>query len=152
VSYNKVGDVLVTQGKLPEALKSFRDGLAIREALVAKDATNANWRNDLQLSIERIGGLAYALVLARDFKDALEAADQAISLTPDEIWLYTNKAHALMFLGRVDEARTIYVRYHGEMNVEGKSWDTAIHDDFVELRKAGLTNPLMDEIEKLFSQ
>ncbi len=33
VSYNKVGDVLVAQGNLPEALKSYRDGLAIRERL-----------------------------------------------------------------------------------------------------------------------
>ena len=29
VSYNRIGDVLVAQGNLPEALKSYRDGLAI---------------------------------------------------------------------------------------------------------------------------
>ncbi|HEU4804777.1 MAG TPA: ATP-binding protein, partial [Nitrobacter sp.] len=33
VSRDRVGDVLVMQDKLPEALKSFRDGLAIRERL-----------------------------------------------------------------------------------------------------------------------
>jgi hypothetical protein len=32
VSYNKVGDVLVAQGNLTEALKSFRDGLAAADA------------------------------------------------------------------------------------------------------------------------
>jgi WD40 repeat protein len=151
-AFAKLGDVLKTQGDLAGALKSYRDSLAIAKVLVAKDGNNAQWRNDLQYIIGRVGGMAYSLVLARDFKNALEAADQAISLTPDEIWLYTNKAHALMFLGRVDEARTLYVRYHGEMNVEGKSWDANILEDFAELRKAGLTNPLMDEIEKLFSQ
>jgi hypothetical protein len=31
-----------------------------------------------------------------------------------------------------------------------KSWETAILEDFSELRKAGLCKPLMDEIEKDF--
>jgi hypothetical protein len=30
-------------------------------------------------------------------------------------------------------------------------WETAVADDFADLRKAGLTDPLMDEIEKLFA-
>jgi hypothetical protein len=33
--YERVGDVLVAQGKLDEALKAYRDGLAIRERLAA---------------------------------------------------------------------------------------------------------------------
>jgi hypothetical protein len=58
-----------------------------------------------------------------------------------------------MFLGRLDEARSLYFQYHGVMNVQkGKSWDAVILEDFAELRKVGLTNRLMDDIEKLFSQ
>jgi hypothetical protein len=34
---------------------------------------------------------------------------------------------------------------------EDKSWDTVVLEDFAELRKAGLTHPLMDEIEKRFT-
>jgi hypothetical protein len=41
VSYDRVGDVLVPQGNLPEALTSFRDGLAIRDRLVKADPGNA---------------------------------------------------------------------------------------------------------------
>jgi hypothetical protein len=37
VSYNKIGDVLVAQGNLPEALKTFRDGLAIADRLAKSD-------------------------------------------------------------------------------------------------------------------
>ena len=38
-------------------------------------------------------------------------------------------------------------------NVQGgKSWETVILEDFAELRKAGLTHPLMDEIEKRLSR
>jgi tetratricopeptide (TPR) repeat protein len=37
VAYNKVGDVLKAQGKLDEALKAYRDSLAIAERLAAAD-------------------------------------------------------------------------------------------------------------------
>jgi hypothetical protein len=58
-----------------------------------------------------------------------------------------------MFLDRVEEARALYLRYRGEQNVyEGKPWETIILDDFAELRKAGLTHPLMDEIAKTFAK
>ena len=96
--------------------------------------------------------MAFYLLLAHDFTDALQAADQTISLAPAEIWLYTNRAHALMFLGRTNEARMLYLKYRGEKNVhDGKPWPTVILEDFTEFRKAGLSNPLMDEIDKEFT-
>jgi hypothetical protein len=91
------------------------------------------------------------------FTRALEAADQAILLAPEQTWLYSNRAHALMFLDREQEARALYLRYRGEKNVhgknaqDGKSWEMVILGDFAELRKAELTRPLMNEIEKTFS-
>jgi hypothetical protein len=50
VSYERIGDVLKAQGNLAEALKSFRDGLAIRERLAQSDPGNANWQFDLVVS------------------------------------------------------------------------------------------------------
>ena len=138
--------------RLEEALAAFQESVAIRKELVATDPSNAEWQSALQSSIEAIGGLAYNFVLAHDFAKALEAADEAISLATDKIWFYTNRAHALMFLGREDEARALYLQYRGTKNVQDeKSWETIILDDFADLRKAGLTNPLMDEIEKQFT-
>ena len=152
VSYNRVGDVLVAQGKLEEALAAYRDGLAIAERLAAADRSNTQWQNDLQYSIGRVGLLAYVFVLARDFVRALEVVDQTISLAPNNLWLYATRAHALMFLGRVDGARSLYLQYRGEKNVRnGKSWETVVLEDFNELRQIGLTHPLMDEIETKFT-
>ncbi len=92
--------------------------------------------------------MAYKFVLARDFRDALIAVDQAIAIAPDKIWLHANRAHALMFLDRSDEARALYLRYLGQQNVEdGKPWKAVIAADFAEFRQAGLARPLMDEIE-----
>ena len=41
-----------------------------------------------------------------------------------------------MFLGRVDEARALYLEYRGQKDVqEGKSWEAAILEDFADLQK-----------------
>jgi tetratricopeptide (TPR) repeat protein len=153
VSYEKVADVLVAQGDLTAALQAYREDLAIAERLAKADPSNAGWQRDLQTSIGKIGNLAHNFVLARQFDIALEAADQAIALAPEETWLYTIRAHALMFLYRVDEARALYLKYRGATNVSGdESWEVVILEDFAELRKAGLSHPLMDEIESKFTK
>ena len=41
VSYTKVGDVLMAQGNLAEALKSYRDGLAVADRLTKANPGNA---------------------------------------------------------------------------------------------------------------
>jgi tetratricopeptide (TPR) repeat protein len=153
VSYNKVGGVQMVQGNLSAALTCYQATLAIAERLAQSDPGNAGWQRDLQIAVSEIGSLAFNLVLAGEFTAALEAIDRAISLTPDQVWLYSNRAHALMFLGGRDEARMLYLKYRGQTLAEqsGNSWETVILEDFAQLRKAGLTNPLMDEIEKLFA-
>jgi tetratricopeptide (TPR) repeat protein len=151
IFFQRIGRALVAQGDLAGALKSYSDSLAIRKRLIAADRSNSVWQVDLSTIVAAIGGLAYNLVLAHDFSRALEAADQAIAISPNLTWLYTNRAHALMLLGRVEEARAIYLRYRGEKRVTGeKSWETIILEDLAEMRKAGLARPLMDEVEKLF--
>ena len=98
-----------------------------------------------------VGALSYRFVLARGFGQGLDAAEEAISLAPDMIWLYGNRVHALMFLDRVDEAQTLYLHYRGQKNVQNqKSWEEIILGDFVQLRKAGRAPLLLDEIEKRF--
>jgi tetratricopeptide (TPR) repeat protein len=150
--YRHVGDVLLEQGELEDALRSYRDSLAIVQRLTASDSGNTLWQQDLHDSISIIGSLAYRFVLARNYVAALDAADQAIALAPDEIWIHGNRAHALMFLDRVDEARTLYMKYRGAKNVVGeKSWEASVIEDLAELRTAGLTHPLMNEIEKTFA-
>jgi tetratricopeptide (TPR) repeat protein len=152
VSYDKVGDAQSAQGDLQDALQSYRSGLAVAVLLTSLDRSNTQWQEDRQFIAGRIGGLAYKFLIARDFETALQAADQAIAVLPDELWIKTNRAHALMFLGQADAARALYLKYRGQkVNQDGQAWEAAVLDDFSELRKAGLASPLMDEIEKLFT-
>jgi tetratricopeptide (TPR) repeat protein len=127
-TYHRVGD-------LNAARREYRDSLAIAERFAVADL---------------IGSLAYDFVLAYDFAAALETADKAITLQPDLIFVYGNRAHALMFLDRVDEARTLYLRYRGKSVTDDQSWEISVLRDFAELREAGLSRPLMDEIESKF--
>ena len=151
LSLIKVGFAHFKQGDTAAALKFYRDGLAIRQHLVSLDGNNTRWKNELQTTVDYIGGLAYDCILARDFATALEASDLAISLVPDELGFYTNRAHALMFLGRIEEARGLYLKYRGQKDEHGELWQKVILGDFADIRKVGLTSPLMDEIEKLFT-
>jgi lipoprotein NlpI len=124
------------------------------ERLAKRDPSNVQWRNDLHVTIDRIGSLAFWFVLAGDFSNAVDAADQVVALAPDRLWLHGNRAHALMFVGRIEEARAIYLAHRGARNASDsgeKSWETAVLEDFAELRAAKLTHPLMDEIEQLFT-
>jgi tetratricopeptide (TPR) repeat protein len=141
-----------------KAFKEIRSSDAAGKLSTAGRFTPASelktrWEQDLDLSVNRIGSLAYGFLKNRKVSQALNAADLAISLAPDKIWINANRAHALMFLGRLQEAKAVYLRYRGAKNVQSdKDWDTVILDDFAELRKAGLAHPLMGEIERLFTQ
>jgi tetratricopeptide (TPR) repeat protein len=156
---NNLGGVLAALGdqkqdaaRLEQAVAAYHASVAIGNEMIGKEGANAQWENVRQTGIDGIGGVAYNFLFTHDFAKALAAADEAISLAPDKIVFYTNRAHALMFLGREDEARALYLQYRGTQNVLGeKSWETCILEDFANLRKAGLTNPLMDEIEKQFT-
>ena len=69
VAYIKVGDVLMAQGNLAEALKSYRKGLAIIERLAKADPDNTGWQRDLVASYGRVGSVLAQQgekILARD--------------------------------------------------------------------------------------
>ncbi len=99
------------------------------------------------LAAGALGNVSFAALFARDYKAALAAADRAISLEPGDLNPHTNRAHALMFLGRTAEAKTVYLAHRGE-KMNGHDWNYFIADDFKQLRAAGISHPFMAEIER----
>lgn len=63
------------------------------------------------------------------------------------------RAHASMFLGRIAEARALYLAPRGEkLPTQGdRNWEAVLLGDFPRLRAAGLSNPLMQAIEQAFT-
>jgi WD40 repeat protein len=98
------------------------------------------------------GNFADAAVKAGDFQIALEAAELGIQFGPEKIWIRANRAHALMFLNRIPEARAEYLadRNRGAIVLGEKKWEEAIVEDFRSYRETGRTHELMSEIENRF--
>ena len=143
-SHRMVAQLLLRQNKLEEAIAAVRKSLAVTKHLAEMYPDNTDLKSELGTAY---GELAYSLVLGGHFAKSLEASDEAMQLVPENILVSTNRAHALMFLGRTGEARALYLQYRGETDLlEEKSWEKVILDDFAALRKAGLDHPLMDEI------
>jgi tetratricopeptide (TPR) repeat protein len=55
-----VAEALMARGNLPEALKSFRDGLGIADRLARADPGNAEWQHDLSESYNNVGDVLAA--------------------------------------------------------------------------------------------
>ena len=99
-----------------------------------------------------VGGASWYQLFDKQFEAALASSGRAMDLQPDAVIYATNYAHAVMFLGREQEARALYLKYRGQRIAEGGDlWEVAIVKDFAELEKAGRTHPLMDEIRAAFS-
>jgi TPR repeat protein len=90
-------------------------------------------------------------LLAKQFDRALDTGRQALAIDPSSLTAKTNIAHALMYLGRTEEARAAYLAERGKTVPDQGLWEDVIRKDFAELRKADLSNPLMDEIEAAFA-
>jgi tetratricopeptide (TPR) repeat protein len=99
--------------------------------------------------VARLGCLANQLLWARQYQAAIECADVAVAAagTRDVTWIKLIAAHAAMFLGRIDEARAFYGGFHGDKRQFITHWETRILRDFADFRNAGLSVPLMSEVE-----
>jgi tetratricopeptide (TPR) repeat protein len=91
VALNCLGDVLVVQGNLPGALKSFGDGLAIADRLAKSDPGNADWQRDLSVSYGKIGDVLVAQgnlpEALKSFRDGLAIADRLAKSDPgNALW------------------------------------------------------------------
>src|SRR5262249_15441529 len=119
------------------------------EALQRQEAFAAQLKPGEQTAGQLTLVIRYAL-FAKEFTRALTVADRAHALLPDNLEIETNPAHALMFLGSYKESRALYLVYKGKRisGPDDQLWERAIAEDFAEFRKAGLTHPMMAEIEK----
>ena len=96
---------------------------------------------------EEFAELAGQALLAGEPDKALAACERSLVLQPGDLTAEINRAHALMYLDRSAEARTIYEAHKADLFTDNKPWPQAVAEDFAEFRKAGREHPLMAEIE-----
>lgn len=84
-----LGNIAVARGNLPEALKSFRDSLAIADRLAQADPDNAGWQRDVAVSNERIGDMHAREGRSDDaiaaFERALTAYERLLERNPEDV-------------------------------------------------------------------
>jgi hypothetical protein len=99
---------------------------------------------------QALNSVAWYALFARESTKALTVADRARALFRDDLMIETNRVHALMFLGRGEDAKALYLAHKGEplSEQDARLWERIIVEDFAEFRKAGLTHPMMADIEK----
>jgi tetratricopeptide (TPR) repeat protein len=146
----KGGDALAAEGRLDEALAAYHRYLAIWQTKRAK-GSSIRAADQIEVALRRIGGLAPKFLMTGNFEQARTCAEEALAQHPHSVVLNVNLAHALMFLGYVEQAQAIYLGYRGKkMPPRGKSCDAFILQTFAQLRQVGLSHPSMDEIEQWF--
>lgn len=125
-------------------LADYREASILLRAL-QRDPDRKNFPDPTEMLIHSLGNSSYHSLFAGQDKEALAVAEEALQLSPGELSIMTNKAHALMYLGRTDEALRIYLEHKGKP-LGSKTWDESIAADFAELKAAGRAHPLMDRV------
>lgn len=95
--------------------------------------------------------LSWYRLLSGEPQQALEAAQFGLNLSPDDLTLQTNRAHALLLLGRQAEAMALY-REHMGKRVAGPTsrlWQEEILDDLARFKRQGLSDPRFDAVKAL---
>jgi hypothetical protein len=130
----------------------YAEALQLQEALAAKAEAVETEREGKpgEGTAHSLNEVAWRALFARDFMKAWTFADRAHALLPENLLFETNRAYALMFLERGEDAKDLYLAHKGKpvSEQDARLWERVIAQDFAEFRKAGLTHPMMAEIEK----
>jgi len=76
-SYERLGDIAMSAGKLDDARGWFDKAFAIRKTLAAADPSNTSWERDLAVSYERFGAVT---VSAGKLDDARGWFDKTLAI------------------------------------------------------------------------
>jgi tetratricopeptide (TPR) repeat protein/CHAT domain-containing protein len=95
-------------------------------------------------------GLSWHALFARAYAEALAASERALALSPDLFIADTNRAHALLLLGRTAEAEKLYLRHRGKRVAPpaDKTWEDVVIEDFDALRGAGFDHKAFPKTTK----
>lgn len=137
---------LFAAGKYDEALAASEQADQITER-----HDTANGEPGFETA-QALGRTAWHALFARRPEKALAASDRALSIAPGLLWLRTNRLHALVFLGRVEEARAGYVGHKGEIILEIGKWEDAVAADFLAFEQRGLKHPEFPQIQKALAE
>jgi lipoprotein NlpI len=100
-----------------------------------------------------MNSLGWYQLLNTEFKKAEETINEAIQLQPDYKYLYTNLPPALLFQGKIEEAKAQYIKWKDQPFDPGQGLPTfkeAFLDDFKTFEQADIIpDHLLPEVEAI---
>ena len=132
------------EGHYAEALKAAEEWV--------KAAEKSEFQKPGISTAKALGVTAWQALFAKRPEQALAASERAMALSPGTVWIKTNYAHALLFLGRTDEAIVAYTAHRGRIFWGKTSWEAAIRKDFADFRAHGLGRPELKRVEEALSK
>ncbi len=96
---------------------------------------------------------SWVSLFVRRFDVALATAQRVLKLAPDRLIAQLDTAHALMFLGRTEEALALHRANKGKRlpGYDNQLWEELTKNNFRRLRDAGVTVSAMDDVERVLS-
>jgi tetratricopeptide (TPR) repeat protein len=149
VSDIKSGDDLFADGRLDDALTVYVKRLRFCQSAIAERRITNRVIDDRNELSSKISDVAMAFLLEGEFQKALAATEAYLppgSAGPLPPLLDIRRAHALMLLDRVEEAKSIYLAHRGAKVDAGQPAAALIAQDFAILQEGGTDHPLMKEI------
>ena len=124
--------------------RQWRDAILKKAALIDLLAENITDSSQRQVTLPpHYVDLAWTQLRTKDFAGVLASAETALKLKPTSLPADADRAHALLLLGRTEEAREVYKKHIGESvnDTTGETWEQAIPEDFDKLEADGLHDP-----------
>jgi hypothetical protein len=126
------------------AAGKYAEALAARRTVAAgvEKAERSRAGRPGEATADALNFLSWYALFARAPAEALGASERAHKLAPDSLVIDTNRAHALLLLGRTHLARALYLAHKGKRMSPGfdQTWEDGIVDDFDALRAAGIVH------------
>jgi tetratricopeptide (TPR) repeat protein len=89
VAYEELGDVLQAQGKLPDALLAYQNGVGIGTRLADQDKSNSDLQRFLFTSCENMGDVALAegdlATALKNYRDELAISEGLVGQEPTRL-------------------------------------------------------------------
>lgn len=96
------------------------------------------------------GSLAWYQLFNRQFTEAENSARQGLRLDPSEEWINTNLALALLYQGKLEDAKAIYLQFKDQTYGEA-TYQEVFLEDLNALENEGITHPEVATIRALLN-
>jgi tetratricopeptide (TPR) repeat protein len=148
---NAIGMLQLKADQAEAAKKTFAIALAA-ELLVAQ-ATRVAALSDsskVRNQLDPYGQVAWYSLLESNPQQAVNYAQAALGIDSSQAWIDVKLAHAYLFLGRYDDAKTIYLKVKDQPDspTGKRTFADDIHDDFITFRKLGIAPADLDRVER----